>query len=47
MLNCLYQNVHFYNSRKAMTEAKELAANKDIEALENLSLEEVRVVGIE
>uniref|UniRef100_A0A2C9W7Z0 Proton pump-interactor 1 n=1 Tax=Manihot esculenta TaxID=3983 RepID=A0A2C9W7Z0_MANES len=34
-------NVHFYNSRKAMTEAKELAANKDIEALENLSLEEV------
>ncbi|KAF2286038.1 hypothetical protein GH714_009851 [Hevea brasiliensis] len=34
-------NVHFYNSRKAMTEAKDLAAKKDIKALENLCYEEV------
>ncbi|XP_057993327.1 proton pump-interactor 1 [Hevea brasiliensis] len=34
-------NVHFYNSRKTMTEAKDLAAKKDIKALEELSCEEV------
>lgn len=42
--SCLYQNVHFYSSRKTMTEAKDLAAKKDIKALEELSREEVRVV---
>uniref|UniRef100_A0A2C9UE37 Proton pump-interactor 1 n=1 Tax=Manihot esculenta TaxID=3983 RepID=A0A2C9UE37_MANES len=34
-------NVHFYSSRKTMTEAKDLAAKKDIKALEELSREEV------
>ncbi|WCJ32180.1 proton pump interactor 1 [Euphorbia peplus] len=34
-------NVHFYNSRKAMTDAKDLAARKDVNALEKLCLEEV------
>ncbi|XP_065862096.1 proton pump-interactor 1-like [Euphorbia lathyris] len=34
-------NAHFYSSRKAMTEAKDLAAKKDVMALEKLSHEEV------
>ncbi|XP_012084968.1 proton pump-interactor 1 [Jatropha curcas] len=34
-------NVHFYNSRKTITEAKDLAAKKDVQALEKLAHEEV------
>lgn len=34
-------NIHFYNSRRSMTEAKELAAKKDVQALEKLVHEEV------
>eukprot|EP00257_Ricinus_communis_P028257 XP_025015671.1 proton pump-interactor 1 isoform X2 [Ricinus communis] len=34
-------NVHFYNSRKTITEAKDLAAKKDVKALETLSIGEV------
>lgn len=37
----IFQNAHFYLSRSLLNKAKELAAKKDIKALEELSTVEV------